>query len=107
MILSVQNAGIQFGCTQSEILTVIGAATATGLRKRRMTMEIDKKIEFGNELRSLLNRYSIENESDTPDFILAAYLLACLAAFNNSVKERQVWYGESKTVPVANATGHA
>jgi hypothetical protein len=45
------------------------------------------------ELQSLLNRYSQENASNTPDFILAQYLLACLAAWNTGVQQRETWYG--------------
>ena len=48
---------------------------------------------FTIELERLLNKYSKENDSDTPDFILARYLEASLAAFNTSVKQRERWYG--------------
>jgi hypothetical protein len=46
-----------------------------------------------NELRSLLNRYSAENDSHTPDFILSQYLGTCLQAFNVAVQQRENWYG--------------
>lgn len=48
--------------------------------------------DFAKELMSLLNRHSKENESNTPDFILAEYLIGCLKAFNESVNNRQIWY---------------
>ncbi len=48
---------------------------------------------FERELESLINRYSQENLSDTPDFILAEYLLRCLAAWNHGVTAREQWYG--------------
>ena len=35
---------------------------------------------FERELESLINRFSKENDSNTPDFILAQYLLGCLQA---------------------------
>ena len=44
-----------------------------------------------NDLLVLLNSYSAENRSNTPDFILAAYLVACLEAFNASVARRTAW----------------
>lgn len=44
-------------------------------------------------LKELLNRESAENGSDTPDFILATYLMDCLSAFNRMVRAREVWYG--------------
>ena len=45
------------------------------------------------ELATLLNRHSLENGSDTPDFLLAQYLVGCLAAYNSTVAAREVWYG--------------
>jgi len=48
---------------------------------------------LGNELEELLNRACEENESNTPDFILADYLIACLFAFNQATKARDHWYG--------------
>lgn len=46
-----------------------------------------------SEIRSALNRHCAENASNTPDFILAAFLLACLDAFNLASNARQQWYG--------------
>jgi hypothetical protein len=50
-------------------------------------------IGFEKELRDLINRYSKENESNTPDFILAQYMASCLAAFTTAVQLRENWYG--------------
>ena len=44
---------------------------------------------FEKELEKLINRYSKENESNTPDFVLANYLSACLKAYNTAIKERE------------------
>lgn len=44
--------------------------------------------EFRNELRALLNRFSMENGSDTPDDALADYLVNCLVAFDEAVNCR-------------------
>ena len=48
---------------------------------------------FERELETLINRYSQENGSNTPDFILAQFLLGCLAAWNAAVQRREEWYG--------------
>ncbi len=45
------------------------------------------------ELRRLLNSRSMENESDTPDWILADYMLECLEAFNKATNRRRSYYG--------------
>ena len=51
------------------------------------------KENFELELRELLNAHSKENGSNTPDYILAQYLINCLDNFNKIVKEREMWYG--------------
>jgi hypothetical protein len=56
-------------------------------------MKIDDRPEFFTELTSLINRHSIENGSNTPDYILAEYLLMCLEAYEISVNGRDTWYG--------------
>jgi hypothetical protein len=48
---------------------------------------------FEQELRRLINRMSMENESNTPDFILAEYMNACLAAYTFATRRREQWYG--------------
>lgn len=56
------------------------------------------------ELRRLLGMASAENASNTPDYILARYLIACLEAYNRAIKARAIWYrrldapGEALTV---------
>lgn len=50
---------------------------------------------FVDELESLINRYSMESGSGTPDFILAEYLDGCLKSFGQAVLARDRWYGFS------------
>jgi hypothetical protein len=45
------------------------------------------------ELEAVINKHSIENESDTPDFLLATYLSGCLENYAKVVKARDDWYG--------------
>ena len=60
-----------------------------------------KRGEFLIELRKLINRYSLENFSDTPDFVLADYLIQCLCAFENTTNAREKYYGRgSQQVPL-------
>lgn len=53
------------------------------------------ETEFEKDLAAVINRHSQENGSNTPDFILAKYLLASLAAFNATSQAREKWYGKS------------
>ena len=48
---------------------------------------------FQKELQELINKHCLENESDSPDFILAEYMLDTLDAYNDAVKKRENWYG--------------
>lgn len=49
--------------------------------------------DFRKELEELINQHSMENGSDTPDFILAQYLTDCLETFDKATKAREAWYG--------------
>jgi len=55
-------------------------------------------MDFRQELQELLNKYSMENGSDTPDFLLAEFIENMLMAFDISVNNREKWYGR-KSVP--------
>lgn len=57
------------------------------------SMSADEVPTLERELTQLLNRRCQENASNTPDFVLAQYLLGCLAAFNTAVQQRETWYG--------------
>lgn len=47
------------------------------------------------ELAALLNKYSAENVSGTPDFVLAEVALDALKSFNENVHKRGEWRGET------------
>jgi len=49
--------------------------------------------EFELSLRNIINFSSLEQYSDTPDFILATYLVSCLEAYNDAVRHREAWFG--------------
>lgn len=42
-------------------------------------------------IRAALNEHNAEAGSNTPDYVLARYLMACLNAFNDGIKERNRW----------------
>lgn len=49
--------------------------------------------EFRHEIESVINKFSMERNSNTPDYILANYLARCLSNFDASVADRDRWYG--------------
>jgi len=52
--------------------------------------------KFRKQLEVLINQNSLENGSNTPDFILAEYLENCLKAFDYAVLQRTSWYRKEK-----------
>lgn len=56
------------------------------------------ETNFRDALKGLLNSYSKENGSDTPDWILADYLTGCLHVFDQTLQNREHWYGRSLNV---------
>ena len=49
-------------------------------------------MTFKEELERLINRKCMENESNTPDFILAEYMVSCLYAFEVATTAREKYY---------------
>ena len=48
---------------------------------------------FRKKVENLINIHSLENGSDTPDFILSQYLVDCLQAYDKALQSREDWYG--------------
>lgn len=51
--------------------------------------------QFIKDLRDIINKHCKENDSNTPDYILADYLEVCLTAFTIAVQQRESWFGRS------------
>lgn len=49
--------------------------------------------DFEKELTALINRHSQENGSNTPDYMLAGFLVLSLQNFDRTVMARTAWYG--------------
>ncbi len=63
--------------------------------ERSRETEIPNRRSFDDELVCLLNKYSKENGSNTPDFILAEYLIRCLESSDMLIRGREEWYGRT------------
>lgn len=63
----------------------------------------NKMVNLREEIEAALNRCCAEQESNTPDFILAQFLIACLAAWDAGVNAREEWYGRRSSRPVDNS----
>jgi hypothetical protein len=77
-------------CFEIENYTVNHTYKRTTLRE---TESVKGGSSFTQELQGLINKHSEENNSNTPDFILAKYMANALDSFNIAVQERERWYG--------------
>jgi len=66
-------------------------------------MNEEYRKEFEQELTKLLNKYSIENGCNTPDFILSKYIINCLKNFNVMINSREIWYGRLRQDETPNS----
>ena len=63
-----------------------------------------KMEEFEKELEQLINRHSIENTVDMPDFLLAGMICHMIEAMGPSIKKTLDWHGcDSVCHPSPNA----
>ena len=61
-------------------------------------MDLENKIDRSriiSEFAEVINRNSLEQGSNTPDFIIAEYLVQHLRLLNEYSKHRREWYAKS------------
>ena len=58
-------------------------------------MSTIERSTFRSELESVINCYSQENGSNTPDYLLANFLINCMMAFDTAVNARERWYSRT------------
>jgi hypothetical protein len=49
--------------------------------------------QFTDDLAHLLNRHSVDDETKTPDFMLAEMVADFLQVYANTMTNRERWYG--------------
>jgi len=69
------------------------------MQEQTAQQQEDKRATVVREFASVINRNSLENDSNTPDFILAQYLVDCLMAWNRTINVRAGWYGKPLESP--------
>ena len=48
--------------------------------------------EIVRDLARVINKYSLEQESQTPDYILAEYMVKSLSDLNRLMRDRDYWF---------------
>ncbi len=56
-------------------------------------MPDNTSLSLEQELKALLNRHSAEGRSNTPDFILAEFMVECLGIWHRATRKRDKWWG--------------
>jgi len=64
----------------------------------------EKYDEFKKDLEGLINKHSLENFSDTPDFILAEYLVECLKSYAHTHNRCNGWHTADSCEDAGNQT---
>lgn len=54
---------------------------------------MDNIDSFQQDLTRLINKYSLEGDSDTADFIIADYLVNCLVNLNSLIENKNCFDG--------------
>ena len=88
---------LEVGCRFDDLFTMKVTANNPDAARSLVLSRLDarKDIEgtgLRKDLAALLNRHSKENESQTPDYILADYLCSVLAAYELAVMRRDIWH---------------
>lgn len=68
-------------------------STRAGAGRRAPPPTFERDKEFVRKLAHAINSCSRENGSDTPDFVLGAFLFGCLQVFDLTMQRREKWYG--------------
>lgn len=59
-----------------------------------------EQMTFEKELEQLINKHSVDNDCETPDFILAQACLGFMREFSKATEARDKWFGREKhTIP--------
>jgi len=58
--------------------------------------ELKKEFGFQTELEGLLNKYSKDNDTNTPDFILSSFIAGILGAYKDAMDENIMWHSDWK-----------
>lgn len=59
-------------------------------------------MNLRGELAKVLNSFSQENNSNSPDFVLAGFIVDSLAAFDRAVNAREAYFGRPVTEAVVS-----
>lgn len=87
-------------------VSLVGVSIRAGDEDRSLESVDPPSGSSQKELEHLINCMSLENGSDTPDFILAEYLHQCLEAFDAATRRREEWYSPEPSTELTGNEDH-
>jgi hypothetical protein len=96
--LTIQNDELE---SLSELVTAIRSLTNVGAVEVAELSTSGESLE--RDLERLLNQHSVENGSNTPDYVLASLLKATLDTWELHMKERDRWWGNRSILGPGNS----
>ena len=57
---------------------------------------VSKEYTFRQELTGLINKHNLEQHCNTPDYIIAEYLVNCFNSYCEVKNHNDVWHGIGK-----------
>jgi hypothetical protein len=81
---------------------VVGIHAQAAGRWGMSDIDYDRDIREckSKEFAAAVNRLSMENGSNTPDWIIGDFLAAVLTAFDSAVNSREKWYGRANVLSI-------
>lgn len=88
----------------SEVIAVGAAGLALHVQQsaNKASGVIESPPTLEEDFRRAINSHSRENASDTPDSVLAQYLIRCLLAYEDAINERKRYF--TKPPAIAGST---
>lgn len=70
------------------------------MKYENMVREILEKNskQLEKDIEVLMNQYNVDTMTDTPDFILASYLMTCLRNYMVTKTDTEEWFGKRITI---------
>lgn len=61
-------------------------------KEGKMGSEFSNFDMFRHDLAKLVNKYSLENVANIPDYVIAAYMVNCFIALNKAMNDRNDFF---------------
>lgn len=89
-------AFVDMGVSHDAAMAILSSIWVFVNNQWSVPINVPRETTFQRQLESLINMHSLENQSNTPDFLLAEYLLGCLKLWTTITVKRDTWRGDNE-----------